>query len=91
MRLHFTLPDKGICKLQPLLEGPTTDPKDSGGNIQPADKVLPSTVPNEGTAKTMPCPEGPLRDKHSEGNKPPSDMEPINPSVDDLSGTGAEY
>ncbi|GJX13759.1 hypothetical protein Tco_0205517 [Tanacetum coccineum] len=91
IRLPFTLPDAGICKSQPLLEGPTTDTKDSGGNIQPADKVLPSMVPNKGTAKTMPCLEGPLRDKHSEGNKPPSDMELINPSIDDLSGTGAEY
>ncbi|GKD80895.1 hypothetical protein Tco_1347734, partial [Tanacetum coccineum] len=33
----------------------------------------------------------PLRDKDSEGNKPPADMEPINPTVDDPSGTGAEY
>ncbi|GKB67904.1 hypothetical protein Tco_0929316, partial [Tanacetum coccineum] len=33
----------------------------------------------------------PLGDKDSEGNKPPADMEPINPTVDDPSGTGAEY
>nr|GEX75538.1 hypothetical protein [Tanacetum cinerariifolium] len=45
----------------------------------------------KGAAKTMPLPEGPLRDKDSEGNKTPDDMEPINPTVADLSGTGAKY
>nr|GEY91207.1 hypothetical protein [Tanacetum cinerariifolium] len=33
----------------------------------------------------------PLWDKDSEGNKPPVDMEPINPTVADPSGSGAEY
>ncbi|GJZ38268.1 retrovirus-related pol polyprotein from transposon TNT 1-94 [Tanacetum coccineum] len=46
---------------------------------------------NLGTAKTMPRPEGPLRDKDSGGNMPPADMEPINPTVVDLSGTSAKY
>ncbi|GJX79554.1 hypothetical protein Tco_0327703 [Tanacetum coccineum] len=52
---------------------------------------LPSTASNEGTAKITPCTEGPLRDKDSEGNIPPADMEPINPTITDPSGTGAEY
>ncbi|GKC00865.1 hypothetical protein Tco_0987001, partial [Tanacetum coccineum] len=75
----------------PLPEGTTTDPKDSGGNVQPTDKGLPSTASNEGTVKSTQRPEGPLGDKDSEGNKPPADMEPINPTIADPSGTGAEY
>ncbi|GKB69368.1 hypothetical protein Tco_0930780 [Tanacetum coccineum] len=54
-------------------------------------KVLPSTASNEGTAKTMLRPEGSLGDKDSGGNKPPADIEPINPTVANPSGTGAEY
>ncbi|GJZ99570.1 hypothetical protein Tco_0672121 [Tanacetum coccineum] len=69
----------------------TTDPKDSEGNVQLADKGLPSTASNEGTAKTTQRLEGPLGDKDSEGNKTPADMEPINLIVADLSGTGAKY
>ncbi|GKG59274.1 hypothetical protein Tco_0604925, partial [Tanacetum coccineum] len=42
-------------------------------------------------AKTTPRPEGLLGDKDSEGNKSPTDMKPINPSVADLLGTSAEY
>ncbi|GJZ85451.1 hypothetical protein Tco_0650790 [Tanacetum coccineum] len=76
---NYSSTEQGTRKSQPLLEGTTTDPKDSGGNDQPADKGLPSTVSNEGTAKTTPCPEGPLGDKDSRGNKPPVDMEPIHP------------
>ncbi|GJT09118.1 hypothetical protein Tco_0843580 [Tanacetum coccineum] len=91
MGLPLTSSDKGIHKSKPLLKGKTTDPKDSGGNDQPADKGLPSTVSNKGTSKTTPHPEGPLGDKDSEGNKTPYDMEPINPIVANLSGTGAEY
>ncbi|GJZ39322.1 hypothetical protein Tco_0585885 [Tanacetum coccineum] len=41
--------DEGIRKSQLLLKGKTTNPKDSGGNDQPTDKVLPSTVSDEGT------------------------------------------
>ncbi|GKF95806.1 hypothetical protein Tco_0288541 [Tanacetum coccineum] len=52
---------------------------------------MPFTTSNEGTAKTTPCPERPLRDKDLEGNKPPDDMEPINPTVVDPLGTSAEY
>ncbi|GKD06495.1 hypothetical protein Tco_1181469, partial [Tanacetum coccineum] len=65
----------------------TTDPKDSEGNVQIADKGLPSTVSNEGTDKTTPRLERPLGDKDSEGNKTPADMEPINLTVADLSRT----
>ncbi|GKC63532.1 hypothetical protein Tco_1096130 [Tanacetum coccineum] len=36
-------------------------------------------------------PEETLGDKESEGNKPPANMEPINPIVVDSSGTSAEY
>ncbi|GKG08869.1 hypothetical protein Tco_0334701, partial [Tanacetum coccineum] len=79
-RLPSTL-DEGTRKSQHLPEGTTTDPKDSGGNVQSADKGLPSMVFNEGTAKTTPRPEGPLRDKDSDGNKPPVDIEPVNPTV----------
>nr|GEW10702.1 copia protein [Tanacetum cinerariifolium] len=78
-------------KLQPFPEGTTSDPKDSGGNVQYADKGLPSMISNKGTAKTTPRPERPLGDKDSEGNIPPADMKPINPTIVDPSGTGAEY
>nr|GEW08685.1 retrovirus-related Pol polyprotein from transposon TNT 1-94 [Tanacetum cinerariifolium] len=43
------------------------------------------------TAKTIPRPEGPLRDKDLGGNIPFADMEPIHPTVVDLSGIGAKY
>ncbi|GJV79915.1 hypothetical protein Tco_1515785 [Tanacetum coccineum] len=79
-RLPSTL-DEGTRKSQHLPEGTTTDPKDSGGNVQSADKGLPSMVFNEGTAKTTP-----LRDKDSDGNKPPADIEPVNPTVANPSG-----
>ncbi|GKF65066.1 hypothetical protein Tco_0188514 [Tanacetum coccineum] len=46
---------------------------------------------DEGTAKTMPHPEGSLGEKDLGGNIPPADMEPTNPIVADLSGTGAKY
>ncbi|GJR08044.1 hypothetical protein Tco_0790696 [Tanacetum coccineum] len=65
--------------------------KKTPSETRSADKGLPSTASNKGTAKTMPCPEGPLRDKDLEGNKPPDDMEPINPTVIDPLGTGVEY
>ncbi|GKG19183.1 hypothetical protein Tco_0376282, partial [Tanacetum coccineum] len=45
----------------------------------------------EGTAKTTPCPKGLLGGKDSRENIPPTDMEPINPTNADLSGTGAKY
>ncbi|GJU33669.1 hypothetical protein Tco_1182023 [Tanacetum coccineum] len=82
---------KGTRKSQLFPEGTKSNPKDSVGNKQSIDMGLPSTVSDEGAAKTMPLPEGPLGDKDSEGNKPPADMEPINPTVVDLSGTGAKY
>ncbi|GKD84890.1 hypothetical protein Tco_1356044 [Tanacetum coccineum] len=43
------------------------------------------------TVKTTPLLGGPLGDKDSEVNKTHADMEPINPTIVDLSGTGAEY
>ncbi|GJR36605.1 retrovirus-related pol polyprotein from transposon TNT 1-94 [Tanacetum coccineum] len=63
----------------------------SGGNVQPADKGLPSTISDKGTVKTTPLPEGPHGDKDSEGFKPPTDMEPLTTSVDDPSRTHAKY
>ncbi|GJV15364.1 hypothetical protein Tco_1360687 [Tanacetum coccineum] len=39
----------------------------------------------------MPCPKGSLGDKDSGGNKPPADMEPINPTIADPSCIGAKY
>ncbi|GKE91221.1 hypothetical protein Tco_1572316 [Tanacetum coccineum] len=43
---------------------------------------------NEGTTKTTPRLEGSLRDKDSGGNIPPTDMEPIHPTIADLLGAG---
>nr|GEY75229.1 hypothetical protein [Tanacetum cinerariifolium] len=63
-----------------------TDPSGTDVKYQPVDKGLPSTTSNKGTTKTMPHPEGPLGDKDSRENKPPTDMEPINPTVTDPSG-----
>nr|GEX51452.1 reverse transcriptase [Tanacetum cinerariifolium] len=71
--------------------GTATHPKDSRGNIQPLDRDLTFTTSDEGTAKTMPRPEGLLRDKDLGGNIPFADMEPIHPTVIDLSGIGAKY
>ncbi|GKB88207.1 hypothetical protein Tco_0960479 [Tanacetum coccineum] len=52
---------------------------------------LTSTTFDEGMSKITPRPEGSLRDKDSGGNIPPVDMEPIHPTVADLSRTGAKY
>ncbi|GJS58915.1 hypothetical protein Tco_0653699 [Tanacetum coccineum] len=71
--------------------GTVPGPQDPVGNIQPMGMRLPSTVSDEGVAKTTPCPEGPRGDKDSEGNKPPTDMEPQHTPVADLSGTGVDY
>ncbi|GJX72037.1 hypothetical protein Tco_0309208 [Tanacetum coccineum] len=90
MGLPSTL-NEGTHKSQPLLEGTTTHPKDSGGNKQPFERDITSMTFNEGMAKTTPRPEGSLRDKDSEGNIPPVDMEPIHTPVVDPSGTGAKY
>ncbi|GJV09617.1 hypothetical protein Tco_1351158 [Tanacetum coccineum] len=87
MGLPSTL-DKGTRKSQPLPESTTTHPKDSEGNIQPLYMDLTSTTSDEGTAKTTSCPKGSLRDKDSGGNIPLADMEPIHPTIADLSGTG---
>ncbi|GJU69655.1 hypothetical protein Tco_1255914, partial [Tanacetum coccineum] len=67
------------------------DPKDSRGNVQPADKGLPSTVSDEGTVKTTSCPKGLQGDKDSEGFKPPTDMELLTTPVPDPSGIDAKY
>ncbi|GJZ22085.1 hypothetical protein Tco_0559124 [Tanacetum coccineum] len=89
MGLPSTL-DEGTRKSKPFPESTATPPKVSGGNIQPLDRDITSTNSDEGTAKTTPHPEGSLRDKDSAGNIPPADMEPIHPTVVDLSRTGAK-
>ncbi|GKD10654.1 hypothetical protein Tco_1190339 [Tanacetum coccineum] len=78
-------------KSQPLPKGTTTNPKYLGGNIQPADKELPSMIFDECTVKTTPLPEGPHGDKDSDEFKPPPDMEPLTTLVVDPSGTDAKY
>ncbi|GJW82716.1 hypothetical protein Tco_0155861 [Tanacetum coccineum] len=89
MGLSSTL-DEGTPKSQPLPEGTTTNPKDSRGNIQPTNKGLPSTDSKDGVVKTTTFTKGPRGDKDSEGLKPPADMEPLNPSVADLSRADAQ-
>ncbi|GJY77640.1 hypothetical protein Tco_0483441 [Tanacetum coccineum] len=77
--------------------GTVPAPQDLERNIQLAGTGLPFTssdkgiLSNKGTAKTMPHHKRPLGDKDLEGNKTPYDMEPINPTVANLSRTGAEY
>ncbi|GJV00498.1 hypothetical protein Tco_1329768 [Tanacetum coccineum] len=88
---HSVSSGTGTRISQPLPKDTTTHPKDSGGNVQPTDKGLPSTASNEGTTKTTSRPKGLLGDKDLGGNKSPTDMELINPIVADPSGTGAEY
>ncbi|GJS39940.1 retrovirus-related pol polyprotein from transposon TNT 1-94 [Tanacetum coccineum] len=61
------------------------------GNVQPADKGLPSRVSNDGTVKTTPLPKGPHRDKESEGFKPPVETKPLTTLVVDPLGTDAKY
>ncbi|GJT65339.1 hypothetical protein Tco_1016819 [Tanacetum coccineum] len=61
------------------------------GNVQSIDKGLPSTASDKGTVKTTSLPEGPHGDKDSEGLILPIDMEPLNNSIADPSGTGAKY
>ncbi|GJV41132.1 hypothetical protein Tco_1419572 [Tanacetum coccineum] len=82
--------ERGTRKSQHLLESTTIAPKDSVGNKQHIDRGLTFTVSDEGMTKTTPRPEGSLGDKDSWGNKPRADMEPINPTVVDPSGTGAK-
>ncbi|GKB25528.1 hypothetical protein Tco_0864929 [Tanacetum coccineum] len=82
---------KGIRKSQPFPEGTTTDPKDLGGNVQPADKGLPSTVFDERAAKTMSFPGGSREDEDLDGLIPPTDMEPQTNHVANLSRSGSEY
>ncbi|GJX06320.1 hypothetical protein Tco_0194252 [Tanacetum coccineum] len=84
-------PAVGTHKSQPLPEGKTTDPKDSGGNDQPVDKGLPSTVPDEGIGKTTHLSEGLREDKDSERLKPLADTESQTPSVIAISGADAGY
>nr|GEV49017.1 retrovirus-related Pol polyprotein from transposon TNT 1-94 [Tanacetum cinerariifolium] len=78
----------GTRKSQPLPESATINPKDSVRNKQPIDMGLTSTASDEGTPKTTSYPEGSLGDKDSGGNKQPVNMEPINPTVANPSGTG---
>ncbi|GJW35728.1 retrovirus-related pol polyprotein from transposon TNT 1-94 [Tanacetum coccineum] len=78
--------DQGTRKSQPLHEGTTTNPKDSRGNVQPADKRLPFMISDKGTIKTTSLPKGPHGDKDSEGFKPPADMKPLTTHVADPLG-----
>ncbi|GJT18619.1 hypothetical protein Tco_0877325 [Tanacetum coccineum] len=66
-------------------------PKKTHSEAKPADTGLSSTVPDEDTTRTMTRPKCPLGDKDSKGSKPLVDMEPINPTIAALSGTGVEY
>ncbi|GJU19166.1 retrovirus-related pol polyprotein from transposon TNT 1-94 [Tanacetum coccineum] len=74
----------------PSPKGTTTDPKDSEGNVQPVNKVLPSKVFDEGAVKTMLFPKGLRREKDLERLKPPANMEPQTNPVADLSGTKSD-
>ncbi|GJY94545.1 hypothetical protein Tco_0510906 [Tanacetum coccineum] len=69
-------------------QGTVPDPQELERNIQLASTGLPSTL-DEGTrtAKTMLRPERSLRYKDLGGNIPPADMEPLHPTIADLSGT----
>ncbi|GKB35248.1 hypothetical protein Tco_0880190 [Tanacetum coccineum] len=96
-----TRPTEGSELSHPVSSGNVPNPQDLERNIQLAGMGLSSTSLDEGTRKSQPLPEGtakttpllegPLGDKDSEGFRPPADMEPINLSIVDLSGTGAEY
>ncbi|GKF33062.1 hypothetical protein Tco_0106262, partial [Tanacetum coccineum] len=61
------------------------------GNKQPIDMGLPSMTSDEGTAKTTLHPKGSLGGKDLGGNKPPADIEAINSTIADPSGTDAKY
>nr|GEU76727.1 hypothetical protein [Tanacetum cinerariifolium] len=73
----------------PLVAKPKKRKSETMAPTLPKDTT--STTPDDGTTKTTPRPKGSLGDKDSEGNIPPVDMEPIHPSVVDLSGTGAKH
>ncbi|GKC69782.1 hypothetical protein Tco_1115665, partial [Tanacetum coccineum] len=80
----------------PKSQGPEASESLPQKRIKPLSKKAPketkATPPlSQCTAKTTTRPEGPLGDKVLGGNKPPIDMEPINPIVANPSGTGAEY
>nr|GEV48779.1 hypothetical protein [Tanacetum cinerariifolium] len=81
-------PTEDSDKTQP---GKTTDLKDSGGHVQPADKGLLFTIFDEVTGKTKPLPKGPREEKYSERLKPLVDMESQSHFVTALSGTNAKY
>ncbi|GJT62408.1 hypothetical protein Tco_1005941 [Tanacetum coccineum] len=49
------------------------------------------SLPQRRKKPNTPRPKGSLADKDLEGNKPPTDMELINPTIVDPSGTDAEY
>ncbi|GJU38114.1 hypothetical protein Tco_1186468 [Tanacetum coccineum] len=83
-------PTEGSEQSHSVSSGTVPDPQDLERNIQLASTGLPSTL-NEGTRKSQPLLEGSLGDKDLGGNKPPADMEPINPPVADLLGIGAKY
>ncbi|GJX73606.1 hypothetical protein Tco_0312201 [Tanacetum coccineum] len=74
-----------------ILSNPTQSPRASLSGKQEIHMGLTSMVSYEAVAKITSLPKGPLGDKESKGNKTPVDMELINPTVADLSGTGAKY
>ncbi|GKC27294.1 retrovirus-related pol polyprotein from transposon TNT 1-94 [Tanacetum coccineum] len=82
-------PMKDSEQSQSVSSGTVPNPQYPERNIQLTGMGLPFISP--GTTKTTTRPKGPLRDKDSKGNKPPVDMEPINPTIAALSGTGIEY
>lgn len=85
------MPDEDIRQSKLLSEGTKTHPKDSEGNIQPANRDTTITAPSDGTQKHPSVPEGVMRDKDSEGHIPPADMELItNPEGAHNSGTDPE-
>ena len=71
------MPDEDIRRSKLLSEGTTTLPKDSEGNIQPADRDTTIMIPKDDTGKHPSVSEGVTGDKDLEGKRPPADMEPI--------------
>nr|GEV72818.1 LOB domain-containing protein 36-like [Tanacetum cinerariifolium] len=79
-------PTEGSDQSHSVSLGTVPDPQDLERDIQLASMLLPSTL-DEGTCKSKPF----LRGQILRGNKPPTDMEPQNPTNTNLSWTGAKY
>lgn len=85
------MPDEEIRKSKLLSEGTTTHPKDSEGNIPPADREITFTIPKDATEKHPSVSEGIIGDKDSGGMRPPTDMEPKpTPEGSQYSGTDSK-